>query len=379
MKKKSVIALLLVTCVVSFIFAGCGSEKVATKANYNLVVDGKFTGTNGEKVDGIPTYKTVTAALAKAPKASKTQYVIFIKSGKYHEKITVDKPNITFMGEDMNKTKLTYDVANSTKKPDGTIYGTFDSASCSVIAENFKAENLTFENAFDYPKNKAKANTDPTKLANPQAVALKFDKGNNHAYIKDCKITGYQDTLYSNSGNEYFTNCDISGCIDFIFGAGQAYFNKCNIISLDLGSSTDNGYLTAPSTSIKNKYGFVFYTCNLKKGNAKMKNNTVSLGRPWHPTTLFANGVKEADPDAIGSSIYIDCNMGSQITKVGWHEMSGKDKNGNVIWFTPENSRFYEYGSKGPGAIKNSSRKLLSKEDAQNATEKNVLNGWNPQ
>jgi pectinesterase len=198
--------------------------KNTTITSYNAVVNTHFTGSDGEKVNGIETYKTVTAALEQAPKTSKTEYVIFIKSGHYHEKITVCKPNITFMGENMSKTKLTYDAANSTKKPDGTTYGTMECASVSVIAENFKAENITFENSFDYPKNKSKADTDSTKLSSLQAVALSLDKGSNHAYIKDCKLTGYQCTLCANSGTQYFTNCNISGCIDIIFGAGQAFF-----------------------------------------------------------------------------------------------------------------------------------------------------------
>ncbi len=167
--------------------------------------------------------------------------------------------------------------------------------------------------------------------------------------------------MYANSGTQYFTNCYISGCIDFIFGAGQAFFNKCDIVSLDMGSDTDNGYITAASTNISNKYGFVFYKCNIKKGSTKMNSHTVSLGRPWHPTTLFANGNREADPNAVGSVIYINCTMYSHITINGWEKMHGKDKDGNLIYFTPESSRFYEYENKGPGATQNASRKQLSK------------------
>ncbi len=150
--------------------------KNTTITSYNAVVNTSFTGSDGEKVNGIETYKTVTAALAAAPKASKTEYIIFIKSGRYHEKITVGKPNITFIGENMNKTKITYDVANSTKRPDGTTYGTFGSASCSVIAENFKAENLTFENAFDYPKNIIKADTVDQSLQTLKQLHLNLIK-----------------------------------------------------------------------------------------------------------------------------------------------------------------------------------------------------------
>ncbi|MDR3595042.1 pectinesterase family protein [Clostridium sp.] len=386
MGKKSLSFVILGVLTTSLIFGGCASNKdskdtSSATAKYNVIVDSKFSGNDGSKEDGTPTYKTLTSAIDQAPTDSSSQYTIYIKDGTYYEKVTIDKPNISLIGEDIDKTKLTYDVASGTKKSDGTTYGTFDSASVSVIAPNFSAENLTFENGFDYPVNKAKADTDSTKLKDAQAVALKFDKDSNKAYIKNCKITGYQDTLYSNAGTQYYKNCTIVGCIDFIFGAGQGFFNNCNIVSIDMKSPNQNGYITAASTNAKNKYGFVFYKCNIKAESDSMSKNSVALGRPWHPTTTFEGGVRKADPYAIGSVIYLNCNLGDHIKTTGWDKMSGKDENGNVIWFTPEDSRFYEYGSNGPGSVDTAlaTRKFLSDSEAKDCTEKNVLNGWEPQ
>ena len=384
MKKITLNIMTLGLLTASLIFAGCSSNKStsASQSNkYNVIVDSKFSGNDGTKEDGTPTYKTLSAAIDQAPTDSSSKYTIYIKDGTYHEKVTIDKPYISLIGEDVDKTKLTYDAASGTKKPDGTNYGTSGSASLSVISPNFSAENLTIENGFDYPANKSKADSDTTKLKDAQAVALKFDQDSNQAYIKNCKITGYQDTLLSNAGSQYYTNCTIQGSIDFIFGAGQGFFNDCDIISLDMKSQNQNGYITAASTDIKNKYGFVFYKCNIKAESESMAKNSVALGRPWHPTTTFDGGVKKANPDAIGSVIYLDCNLGVHITTAGWDKMSGKDENGNVIWFTPEESRFYEYGSTGPGAVNAASeaRKFLSDSDAKDCTEKNVLNGWEPQ
>ncbi|MBU3155575.1 pectinesterase family protein [Clostridium estertheticum] len=381
--EKTLITSLLVVLTTSFVFAGYTPNKISsTTSKYNVIVDSNFTGTNGSNEDGTPTYKTLTAAVDEAPKSSTKKYVIYIKDGTYYEKVIIDKPNISLLGEDMNKTKLTYDVASGTKKNGTTTtYGTSDSASVSVIAPNFSAKNLTFENGFDYPKNKSKANTDTTKLKDPQAVALKFDKESDKAYINDCKITGYQDTLLSNAGTQYYSNCTITGCIDFIFGAGQGFFKNCDIVSIDMNSPSLNGYITAASTNIKNKYGFVFYKCNIKAESKEIAKDSVFLGRPWHPTTTFAGGIKKANPDAIGSVIYLDCNLGSHIKTVGWDKMSGKDQDQNVIWFTPEESRFYEYGSQGSGSVKTASatRKFLSAADVKACTENTVLNGWNPQ
>ena len=65
------------------------------------------------------------------------------------------------------------------------------------------------------------------------------------------KITGYQDTLFPNAGRSYFYKCEVWGHVDFIFGAGQAVFDDCDIVSRDRGSKTNNGYVTAPSTEVR--------------------------------------------------------------------------------------------------------------------------------
>ncbi|URZ04385.1 pectinesterase family protein [Clostridium felsineum] len=378
MNKKSILTIIMTICGTLLIGGLSTSAKTHAATNYNSIVDSAFTGTNGSTVNGIPTYKDMTSALTNAPTNSTAPYNIFIKAGTYHEKLTIDRPNIHLIGENENTTKLSYDAASGTKKADGTTYGTSGSASVSVIAPDFSAENVTFENAFDYPSNAAKSNDDPTKLASPQAVALKLDVNSQRAYFKNCKLTGYQDTLEANEGTAYFKRCYITGNIDFIFGAGQTYFDKCDVVSMDMKSTVDNGYVTAPSTLITNKYGFVFHKCRLTKQSKSMAANTVALGRPWHPTTTFPDG-RYANPNAIGSSVYINCHMDDHIKTDGWSSMPGKDINGNTILFTPSQSRFFEYKSRGNGAVINTDRRQLTTAEAKYYSKNKVLNGWNPQ
>ena len=64
-------------------------------------------------------------------------------------------------------------------------------------------------------------------------------------------ITGYQDTLFPNAGRHYFHGCTISGHVDFIFGAGQAVFDDCDIVSRDRRDASNNGYIAAPSTAMR--------------------------------------------------------------------------------------------------------------------------------
>ena len=43
----------------------------------------------------------------------------------------------------------------------------------------------------------------------------------------------------------------------------------------------------------------------------------------------------------------------------------------------PEDNRFYEYGSTGQGAIKSSTRRLLTSAQAASYSKNKVLAGWN--
>lgn len=350
----------------------------ASSSKYDAVVSGSYSGAEGAAVDGAKMYKCVVGALKDAPPNATKPYVIFIENGRYYEKLTIAKPFITFIGESRDETILTYDAASDTKKPDGTTYGTSGSGSITVRATDFHAENLTIANGFDYPANAAKAADDPTKFANPQAVALKTEKGNDRAVIKNVALIGYQDTLFVDSGTQYFAQCTILGHIDFIFGAGQAVFDDCDIISRDRGSASNNGYITAPSTSTSDAFGFLFINCRLKKERPGMADSSVTLGRPWHPTSNLPDGTRASDPSAVGSVVFKNCSMDLHISAKGWDSMTGRDKDGKAISFYPQDSRFFEYKNTGPGAIKNDARRQLSESDADKWTTQNVLGGWNP-
>ncbi|MBI5304384.1 MAG: pectinesterase A [Chloroflexi bacterium] len=345
---------------------------------FDAIVDAAYTGAEGARVNGVKTFARIASALNDAPSNATQPYLIVIKAGRYYEKLDITKPFITWLGEDRAKTIVTFDVASDTKRPDGTTYGTYDSGTVIVRASDFRAENLTIENGFDYPANAAKANDDPTRFANPQAVALKTDKGSDRAFFKNINLVGYQDTLFVNSGRQYFCQCAISGHVDFIFGAGQAVFDDCEIVSRDRGSTTNNGYITAASTSLDQPFGFLFIQCRLRKETPAMADASVTLGRPWHPTTNLPDGTRAADPNAVGHVAFINCWMDSHVAAKGWDSMTGKDKDGNTLTFLPADSRFYECGTTGPGAIKSDTRRLLSESQSQKYTISNVLNGWNP-
>ncbi len=337
--------------------------------DYTAIVDARFSRTDGDSSAGAPTFRTLGAALTHLPPNGVGRAVIFVRNGRYHEKLTIDRPYVTLLGQNRDSTIISYDAAADTPSPGGGTYGTRGSFTLRVVAPDFRAENLTIENAFDYPANVAKPATDPTKLKNMQAVALMLDLDSDRATFVNDKITGYQDTLFPNAGRSYFYKSEIWGHVDFIFGAGQAVFDDCDIVSRDRGSQTLNGYVTAASTSIAKPYGFLFIHSRLKKDTPKMAPNSVTLGRPWHP---FAN------PRAVASVAYIDCWMDDHIGAKGWDRMSSVDSTGTRVWYEPSSARFAEFGSTGPGAVKSATRPQLTADDAKRYTPSNVLDGWVP-
>ena len=343
----------LVFCLTLAVFLGNGSLADGAAGTYQAIVDQNYSGADGELIDQVKVYKTVGKAIEEAPVAAETPYVIYIKNGRYYEKLRIEKPFITLKGEERDKTVLTFDAAAGTLAPSGKKYGTSGSGTLIVRATNFRAENITIENGFDYLENAKKTQDDPTKNPGSQAVALKLEGLSDKAVFRNIKLLGFQDTLYVDAGRSYFSDCYIAGHVDFIFGAGRAVFNHCDIVSL-LG-----GYVTAPSTKADNKYGLLIINSRLLKG-PQVADDSVYLGRPWHPG---------GNPEVNSETVYINCYMDSHISYKGWDSMSG---------FTPEVSRFYEYGSTGPGAKASPKRPLLTSEAVREYSIEQVLGDWNP-
>ena len=323
-------------------------------AHYDAVVDARFTGGDGDRVGGEATYRTIARALDAAPESSPTTFVIFIRNGRYHEKLSVDKANITLRGESRDGVVLTFDAHADTPRPDGGTFGTRGSFTLRVAAPGFHAERLTIENAFDYRGNATKSATDPTKSRNPQAVALLLDRGSDRARITDCVISGWQDTLFADAGRAWFHGCIILGQVDFIFGAGTVVFDDCDVVSRGAG------YITAPSTPPLQLYGFVFLESRLGRETDRVKANTVALGRPWHPSS---------NPNVNPSAVFIDCNLDDHILVEGWAPMGGN---------APETARFFEYRDHGVGAVSSPSRRLLNDAESARYAVREVLGGWTP-
>jgi pectinesterase len=287
--------------------------------------------------DGSGQFRTVQEAVMSVPAGTPEQpVVIHIRPGVYKELIYVqrEKRCFRFVGEDAATTVLTFDLQANLTGLDGKPIGTFRTPSTVIDADDFVAENITFENS-----------------AGPVGQALAIRVDGDRAVFRKCRFLGWQDTIFLNRGRQYFEDCYIDGHVDFIFGGATAWFERCRI------HARRDGYLTAASTPADAAFGFVFSHCRLT-GEAGVK---TYLGRPWR---------------AYSAVTFIETDMSEVVRNEGWDN-----------WKLPERektSRYREYGSTGaggrPGARVPWARQMTAAE-AKAVTMAAALGGvdwWNP-
>lgn len=298
--------------------------------------------------DGSGDYVDIQSAINAVPACNAEPITVRIREGVYKEVITIkeDQSYIKLVGEGDNKTVITYDNYAGLINEEGEKLGTFRSPTVFVNASHFTAVGITFVNSFYQPG---------VDVMGRQAVAVSTS-GECNTFI-ECSFKGYQDTLYAMDGSCYFLHCYIEGDVDYIFGAARAVFDECQIHSLDRGSMTENGYVTAASTRARDEYGFLLINCKITADEG-IAENSVYLGRPWHPSM-------RTEP-VCSATVFMNCELGAHIRKDGWTKMHEA---------YPETERLYEYENTGLGAYVNEQRRQLTAEEAKAYTKVNVL-GW---
>ncbi|MDP4598448.1 MAG: pectinesterase family protein [Pseudomonadales bacterium] len=330
--------------------------------------------------NGINQFNRLSDALLAVPADSDAETLITLAAGVYREKLIIDKPHIRILGQGQDKTVISFDAYAGQLRPDGSgNWSTWGSATVIVRATDISIEALHIENSYDYLANDALASDDPNKQRGSQAVALMLDRGSDRFMFKNGRLSGYQDTLFTLAGRSLFNHALIEGNVDFIFGAGTALFVDSDIKTLPRAKPVSPiGYITAPSTQITQRYGLVFIDSRLTRHSA-VADNVMALGRPWHPTTQFADG-RYADPNAIGQAVFINSWMDAHIMPRPWLSMGGTAPSGERMQFSPDDARFFEFNSCGPGAgIASDNRRQLTAEQAALFTPELILGDWQPE
>lgn len=313
----------------------------ATADKTKVIVDGSVENININS-ENVYTVKTVNQAIQmfKALEAEDAvEKVVTIKNGEYKEKVEIDLPNISLVGEgtDASKNVLWFDLIAGFKDPSGTTaYSTDGSASVSIrsTAAGFHAENLTFKNYW----NTNALYVESTKLhGDTQAVALLVQA--DMATFNNCRFTSYHDTLYAMEGRHVFEDCYIEGRTDYIFGAtATSYFKNCTINTLGAGDAKNGGYIVATKGSGVGgmKYGYVFNGCTLT-GDANVVDGTVSLARGWDKGMTLA---------------FINCNISKAYsTEYFGDTSSNKNDRYTQMNAAPNPAQLFEYNNTGAGAL----------------------------
>jgi pectin methylesterase-like acyl-CoA thioesterase len=304
--------------------------------------------------DGSGDFTTVQAAINAAPTNRTAVYSIFIKNGRYYEKMTVpaNKPFLQLVGESVANTILTYSDGASTSVGGNTL-GTQGSASLSISASDFSAFNITFENTFG---------------DGSQAVAVLVNA--DRAVFKNCRFLGNQDTLYvkgSGTPMHYFRDCYIDGNIDFIFGSSVAVFENC-VVYAKSRTASGASYITAANTPAGQAYGFVFRNTTLPSNTG---GTLYYLGRPWQ------NDAANAAAPTNNKTVFLKSRVGiNQLQPTGWVTWDA-GTNTSLITYAEFRPRYFNGNAMNVSQRVAWSRQLAVADTAayQRAT---VFGSWNP-
>lgn len=261
-------------------------------------------------------YPTISDALAAADQLypdAEQPVMIRVDPGEYRERVEIHRSHVTIEGETADSVRIVGSLGAKMPSEDGSgvdgTLGTFRTYTVLVDADDVRLENLTIENDAG----------DGREVG--QAIALYAD--GDRLVVDACCIKGHQDTLFLGPlppheakpggfigpkqyaprrvGRQYFRRCRIEGDVDFIFGGARAYFEGCEIRSLNRDMDV-NGYVTAASTPKGEPYGFVFHGCSFTAAQ-DVAPDSVYLGRPWREWA---------------QTVLIDCWLGQHIKREGW-------------------------------------------------------------
>ncbi len=243
---------------------------------------GPLPGTTAVTVaaDGSGDFSTVQGAIDFVPVGNAARVVITVRRGTYPEinYIGSGKPLITIRGEDRAGTILAYPNNNNFNSGNNR-------AMFSVDANDFTLETITLRNT--------------TPRGGSQAEAI---RGNGQrAVFNRVNLSSYQDTLLWN-GALFVTDSLIEGDVDFMWGNGAGYFQRCELRMLSSG-----GFYTQVRNGQTGR-GNVYVDCRLTAAEGV----TGAFLARIDPR----EGVANTWP--YSQVVFLNCTMGAHVAAAGW-------------------------------------------------------------
>ena len=354
-----------------------------------------FVGYSGKNNNFNTVQEAVNKAASIKPSKENDRVTIHIAPKTYRQQIVVNTPYITFINDEPSNgdVLLTFYYGIGYKYYSVNDKGFFDQALFEKKSQKksnlhnwgatvhileggsyFKAQNIIFENSFNRYMTEEEIkdgvelsmetgiqavrtmNLDvKAKDSTERAAAISIEAG--YAEFLNCKFYSSQDTLYTGGSPSYFKNCLIEGETDYIFGPGNAVFDKCELRWKGFSVNPKGGHITAAKST---GTGYLMNNCKVTKNKA-LSVKVGDFGRPWGVTAkvLYLNTILEDSTTIINE---------------GWGAMSGVQ---------PETIEgFKEYGTKlaNGAAVNTSQRKghIISKEEAESIDIKKYMNDWTP-
>ena len=245
-----------------------------------------------------------------------------LAAGEYRAKCVVSVPGVKLVGAGAERTRIVWDDFAKKLDGQGVEYNTFRTWTLAVCADNVTMEDLSVVNDALHPEEKG------------QEVALTV-YGDGFS-MERCRLTSTQDTLFlgplpgdlierydgflpdflrrDKRCRQRFTDCLIEGTVDFIFGCGEAVFDRCELRSLR--DVRGVGYVAAPAHAREQTDGFLFQGCRF---TAEEGVEGIYLARPWRD---------------YGLCVFRDCAYGPHISPLGFDKWNDTHRD--------RTARFYE-------------------------------------
>ena len=184
------------------------------------------------------------------------------------------------------------------------------------MGSNFIGKDLWFENS--------------AGLYKGQAVALRVQSDMSIFY--NCRMDGYQDTLYPHAHRQFYRDCTISGTVDFIFGNVAVVLQNCLILVRKPKPNQSCPITAQGRTQRKEPIGIVLQNCTISSDPDYYPVRDTSksyLGRPWKQYSR---------------TIVMQCQIDDLIQPEGWLLWNGD--------FVLKTLFYTEFDNRGHGAPK---------------------------